>query len=237
MGAAREDDLTAVIDREGFERDGAIRLDAALSSAEIESLRALADRHVGGRPGARLSGDASLTKFLAQGAPARIAAALTSPAARPVRAVLFDKSPAANWRVAWHQDRTIAVRERVETPGFGPWSTKDGLTHVAPPIDVLARMITLRLHLDEVDGSNAPLRMAVGSHRLGHVPAGDVATEARRAEQRPSLARPGDVWAYRTPILHASDRATGNRRRRVLQVDYADFDLPGSLEWSGLSSA
>ena len=41
-------------------------------------------------------------------------------AARPVRAVLFDKNPATNWSLAWQQDRTICVRERREVPGCGP---------------------------------------------------------------------------------------------------------------------
>ncbi|MBW8302999.1 MAG: phytanoyl-CoA dioxygenase family protein, partial [Brevundimonas sp.] len=158
-----------------FERDGALRFEGVLAPAEIERLRALADESVQDRPGARLSGDPWLASFLSEGAPAHVAIDLTSPAASPVRAVMFDKSPAANWSVAWHQDRTVPVRERREVEGFGPWSLKDGVPHVAPPIDVLARMVTLRLHLDEVDADNAPLRVAIGSHRLGRVAAGDAA--------------------------------------------------------------
>jgi hypothetical protein len=40
----------------------------------------------------------------------------------PVRGILFDKVPEANWKVPWHQDVTIAVQNRVEADGFGPWS-------------------------------------------------------------------------------------------------------------------
>lgn len=224
------------MNREQFERDGAVRLEAVLAATEIDRLRALADQSVRDRPGARLSGNHWLASFLSEGAPARVAIDLTTPTARPVRAVMFDKSPAANWSVAWHQDRTVPVRERRDASGFGPWSIKDGVPHVAPPMAVLARMVTLRLHLDEVDPANAPLRVAVGSHRLGRVAAGDAAGRARSMEQRICLAGAGDIWAYRTPILHASDRALGDRRRRVLQVDYADFDLPGGLEWRGLAT-
>ncbi len=43
------------------------------------------------------------------------------PNAFPVRAILFDKVPAANWGVSWHQDLTIAVKKRsismVTVPG------------------------------------------------------------------------------------------------------------------------
>jgi len=47
-----------------------------------------------------------------------------------VQAILFDKTPDANWKVAWHQDLTIPVEARIETAGFGPWSGKDGVPHV-----------------------------------------------------------------------------------------------------------
>lgn len=236
MGAAGEDDLAGLMDHAGFERDGALRLERVLTQADIESLRALADTHIGDRPGARLTGDPWLAAFLCEGPPAQAAAGLTTSAARPVRAVMFDKSASANWSVAWHQDRTIPVRERREVAGFGPWSIKDGAPHVAPPFELLARMTTLRLHLDNVDADNAPLRVATGSHRLGRVAAEDAGDRARALPQQVCLAKAGDIWAYRTPILHASDRAAVARRRRVLQVDYADFDLPGGLEWRGLSA-
>src|SRR5262245_300754 len=35
-------------------------------------------------------------------------------AAMAVRGIMFDKTPEANWKVAWHQDLTIAVRERID---------------------------------------------------------------------------------------------------------------------------
>lgn len=221
--------------RDALNRDGAVLAPALLSDAEIETLRALADAVVSGRPGARLRGHPALARVLSlEGPVGALAARLASDKARPVRAVMFDKTPDANWIVAWHQDRVIPVRERREVEGFGPWSTKDGVLHVAPPFDVLARMLTVRVHLDPVDASNAPLRVALGSHRLGRVSAETAAREAEALPQLVCLAQTGDVWAYVTPILHASDRADPPRRRRVLQVDYADFDLPGGLEWLGV---
>ena len=48
----------------------------------------------------------------------------------PVRGLFFDKNPGANWKVPWHQDLTIAVAGRVDTPGFDGWSVKDGVPHV-----------------------------------------------------------------------------------------------------------
>ena len=232
MGAAGEHDLAGVMDRQAFERDGVIFAGRRLADADVTALRALADQRIGHRPGVRLGDEPVLTSLLAaDGAIGAVAARLTSTATRPVRVVLFDKTADANWGVAWHQDRTIPVLKRIEVEGFGPWSSKDGVLHVAPPFEVLERMVTLRVHLDDVDADNAPLEVAVGSHRLGRVPARDATMVAGSQSQTICLARTGDIWAYRTPVLHASSPSLKETRRRVLQVDYADFDLPGGLRW------
>lgn len=222
-------------DLAAFEQNGALRFERQLTAGQIDSLRAVADERIGSRPGARLDSEARLADVLAvSGVVGGVAAGLTSSRARAVRAVLFDKTEGANWVVAWHQDRTIPLRARIDVEGFEPWSTKDGVPHVTPPFDILARMVTLRVHLDPVDDANAPLRVALGTHRLGRVPADQADRVATTTEQRVCLAEAGDIWAYRTPILHMSDRVVRPTRRRVLQVDYADFDLPGGLEWRPL---
>ena len=151
-----------------------------------------------------------------------------------MRAILFDKSPARNWALGWHQDRTICVRARRDVPGFGPWTVKDGLTHVEPPFDLLERMVTLRIHLDDVTSDNAPLLVAPGSHRLGRIRADRIEAVVRRRGTFVCTASAGDVWLYATPILHASQRAQEPARRRVLQVDYSADALPGGLEWFGV---
>ena len=43
------------------------------------------------------------------------------------RALFFDKTAQSNWAVPWHQDLSLAVAERVEVMGFGPWSCKEGI--------------------------------------------------------------------------------------------------------------
>lgn len=225
------------MDRAAFERDGALRFERQLTPDQIEALQTLADERIGERPGTRLDGEGSLTALLAMSGPiGGVAASLTSPAARAVRVVLFDKSEAANWTVAWHQDRTIPVVARVEVDGFEPWTVKDGVPHVEPPYEVLARMVTLRVHLDPVDDANAPLRVALGSHAIGRIEADQAGRVAASGEHRVCCAEAGDIWAYRTPILHMSERAATPTRRRVLQIDYADFALPGGLEWRPLKA-
>jgi ectoine hydroxylase-related dioxygenase (phytanoyl-CoA dioxygenase family) len=106
--------------------------------------------------------------------------------------------------------------------------------HVAPPVDLLARMLTIRIHLDAVPAANGPLLIAPGSHLLGRVAEAEIENEVARHGVFACIAKAGDIWAYSTPILHASDAATEPRRRKVLQVDYAAEDLPGALEWRGI---
>ncbi len=153
---------------------------------------------------------------------------------RPVRAILFDKTATTNWALGWHQDRTIAVKERVPVDGFETWSIKSGMQHVEPPCALLSDMVTLRVHLDPVPATNAPLLIAPGSHRLGRIPEEDVRDVVQRCGTFACLADPGDIWLYATPILHASDAATSPVHRRVLQVDFAVGKLPGGLEWLGV---
>ncbi|HEV7287547.1 phytanoyl-CoA dioxygenase family protein [Sphingomonas sp.] len=217
-----------------FATSGAMRLDSAANDQLAEFQAALAGTPTD-RAGVRLARAAGLEQMLgptgAIGAPI---ARFAGTDARAVRAILFDKSDRVNWSLAWHQDRTIRVRARREVPGFGPWTVKAGLLHVAPPFEILERMVTIRIHLDDVPLDNAPLLIAPGSHRFGLVREDRIAAVVGQCGVYACTARAGDIWVYATPIVHASDAAATPRRRLVLQIDYAGFDLPGGLEWSGI---
>lgn len=185
--------------------------------------------------GLRLHGISQLYPLLrADGSIGTLAADILGPGCRPVRALLFDKNPTTNWSLAWHQDRTICVAEQLPVTGFGPWTVKRGLLHVAPPYEILAAMVTLRVHLDPVPATNAPLLIAPGSHRFGRIAESDIEKIVDRCGRFVCLADAGDVWAYVTPILHASEAAARPTHRRVLQIDYAAEDLPGDLRWLGI---
>lgn len=214
-----------------FAASGAVRFPAVFAKDDMTALGLALDAVLLGRPGRRLADGrwADVLPVLT-----KIAADLIGDAAFPVRAVAFDKTPETNWAVAWHQDRTVAVQARVDTPGFGPWSTKDGVPHVAPPVEVLEGMVTLRLHIDPCDDNNASLKVALGTHRLGVVAAERAANVAKAHPLLVCHAGVGDVWAYSTLILHASERSRVVRRRRVLQIDFAVAPLPGGLIWHGL---
>lgn len=107
--------------------DGAELAPRALDGSTLASL----EQVFGGQPrdvaGVRLFGVEGLLGFLAANGPIGSLAALRlGEMARPVRAILFDKTASANWSLAWHQDRVVAGRERREVEGFGPWTRKHG---------------------------------------------------------------------------------------------------------------
>jgi hypothetical protein len=155
------------------------------------------------------------------------------PHAFAVRGILFDKTPDANWKVAWHQDLTIAVRERREVEGFGPWSEKAGVVHVQPPAYVLERMVTVRLNLDPCGPENGPVNVIAGSHRHGRLSVDEV---QRRRTGEPAVSTclgAGGVLLMRPLLLHASSPSTSPAHRRVVHLEFAAGELPGGLEWHG----
>ena len=149
----------------------------------------------------------------------------------PVRALFFDKTPGANWSVAWHQDLSIAVAEKIETTGFGGWSVKEGVTHVQPPREILEGMITLRLHLDDCNADNGALKVIPGSHRHGKL---DATETARWTREQPVImceVPRGGALLMRPLILHSSSPAKNPSHRRVLHIEYATGALPNGLQW------
>ena len=214
--------------------DGAERLTEVISEDLLVTLKTLVGGFAQRRPGQRIVGSPELAHWLSASPLLDVAAGLLESSARPVRAILFDKSPINNWALGWHQDRTIAVREQVNVPGFGPWSRKAGIDHVEPPFDLIERMLTMRVHLDPVQLDNAPLLIAPGSHRFGRIVQADVEGAVQRCGQIACLAAPGDVWLYRTAILHASSASRHDGRRRVLQLDFSAEELSEPLQWRGI---
>lgn len=171
---------------------------------------------------------------LARSQPIRsIAEAVLGPAAFVVRGILFDKTPDANWKVTWHQDLTIAVKERCEAPGCRAWSDKAGIPHVQPPTDILQRMLAVRVHLDDCGPESGPLQVIPGSHRSGRLDAAEVSSW--RATSRPALCTTGRGGAVlmRPLLLHASSPAEVPEHRRVVHLEFAAEELPHGIRWHG----
>jgi ectoine hydroxylase-related dioxygenase (phytanoyl-CoA dioxygenase family) len=150
----------------------------------------------------------------------------------PVRALLLDKTPAANWYVTWHQDLTIAVKEKVESDGYKAWSMKDGVVHVQPPVAILENMVAARVHLDDCGVANGAIKYIAGTHREGILPQERI-DEIRDAAEHTTLpAKRGDVILMRPLILHASSPSETPAHRRVLHIEYANAQLAPGLSWA-----
>lgn len=148
----------------------------------------------------------------------------------PVRAIFFDKTPAANWTVPWHQDLSIAVAERIDVLGFEGWSIKDDVQHVQPPVEILEAMVTLRLHLDECTASNGALRVIPGSHRKGKLTTEQIAQLSKGRTVTCEVPKSGAL-VMRPLLIHSSLPSALPSHRRVLHIEYAGCKLPGGLKW------
>jgi Phytanoyl-CoA dioxygenase (PhyH) len=148
-----------------------------------------------------------------------------------VKGTFFDKISDANWKVPYHQDLTIAVKSRIESPDYGPWSTKAGIVHVQPPIQVLEQMLAIRIHLDDCFSTSGPLRVLRGTHRIGRCSAADIDRLRTSQEEVVLEVSAGDVILMRPLLLHASSVAKDPRHRRVVHLEFAGGDLPGGVVW------
>ena len=225
-----------------IERDGFAILENAVDSHALTALEKelqhleidhLASQRAGKAFGLRnLTTAVPLTRDLANSEALRsIVLPVLGDSARVVRTIYFDKHKDANWKVAWHQDLTIAVREKVDVEGFRAWSIKAGITHVQPPVAVLEHMLTLRVHLDDTSEANGALRVLPGTHRHGRLDPDQIQYWKQHQGVVTCSVGRGGVVAMRPLLLHSSLPSLNPTHRRVLHFEYASVDLPARLEW------
>jgi hypothetical protein len=146
-------------------------------------------------------------------------------------AVQCTLSPTKNWLVSLHQDLSIPVRRRIESPKCTGWSEKGGQAYVQPPVSVLERLVAVRVHVDECPAKSGALRVVQGSHAFGRL---DGARVDELREERGETVVPvsrGGTLVMRPLILHASSKATEPGLRRVLHFVFGPPNLPLGLDW------
>jgi len=161
--------------------------------------------------------DARLREFIA---------ADLGPRAGLVRALFFDKPPTSSWSLPPHKDRAIAVkRHGMPTTHFRRPTVKAGVPHVEASESLLARMLTLRIHLDPMTAANGPLSVVPGSHSL---PKDE---EAGAVEIHAEI---GDVLAMRPLLTHSSSlpHQGTTMGRRVIHLELSGCEeVPDGYEW------
>jgi ectoine hydroxylase-related dioxygenase (phytanoyl-CoA dioxygenase family) len=150
-----------------------------------------------------------------------LACAVLGADAFPYRATLFDKSPSANWLVVWHQDTALPLRERLELPGWGPWSIKAGVHYAHAPAAALSKVLALRVHLDDSTDENGPLRVLPRTHELGVLSDDSLDELSTRIAAVDCIVPKGGVLAMRPLLVHASSKSHNEMPRRVLHIEYA----------------
>jgi ectoine hydroxylase-related dioxygenase (phytanoyl-CoA dioxygenase family) len=153
--------------------------------------------------------------------------------AKVVRAIFFDKTAEANWKVPWHQDLTIAVKEKRETKGFTAWTRKAEIQHVQPPVEILEKMLTLRFHLDDANETNGALKVIPKSHKGGRLSASEIKLRRQANETLICSVKKSDCLIMRPLILHSSSAAASPKNRRVVHFEFSADDLPNGLDWYG----
>jgi predicted DNA-binding transcriptional regulator YafY/ectoine hydroxylase-related dioxygenase (phytanoyl-CoA dioxygenase family) len=147
------------------------------------------------------------------------------------KAIYFDKTQESNWYVTWHQDIVINVAEKIETPGFSGWTKKSGVHGVVPPDEYLKNTVTVRIHLDDTDETNGALKIIPGSHKKR------LADDEINLITQNSIPYISEVDACGIQImnpllLHASSKATSQKHRRVIHLEFNSNELPNGLKWA-----
>jgi ectoine hydroxylase-related dioxygenase (phytanoyl-CoA dioxygenase family) len=145
---------------------------------------------------------------------------------------LFVKTVENNWLVSLHQDLSIPVADRIESPHCSGWSYKEGDLFVQPPITTLQDIVAVRLHLDDCDDQNGALRVVPGSHRLGRLSVSAALVARDRCGEISVAVRSGGVMVMRPLLLHASSKSATELPRRVLHFVFGPPELPEGLRWS-----
>lgn len=147
-----------------------------------------------------------------------------------VKSIYFDKPPASNWYVAYHQDLTISVDKKLTLDGFGPWTTKLNQFAVQAPVEILENICTFRIHLDDTNEHNGALRVVPKSH-VKKIYRPETIRWAEETEVYCPV-QSGGVMLMKPLTLHSSSRTTDGRKRRVIHIECASIELPESLQWA-----
>jgi ectoine hydroxylase-related dioxygenase (phytanoyl-CoA dioxygenase family) len=142
-----------------------------------------------------------------------------------IRVILFDKTPAANWLVTWHQDKTVAVGQKQNLPGWRNWSIKDGVYHVQPPVAVLENMLTIRIHLDDTNEAIGCLKVIPRSQKLGLLSPKQIDAITHAETPVNCIMSTGDALIMRPLLLHASSKGTAPSHRRILHLEFSNYNF------------
>lgn len=223
---------------DAFLRDGFVVVPAVLDESQCNAVAAWIDTFASDSPGTR--------SLLAHDGCRALVATLRAhpPLSAPIPAdhvavqcTYFEKSIDNNWLVPIHQDLSIPVRARVDHPALRGWSDKEGTLFVQPPADVLETLVAVRIHLDPCLETDGPLQLVPGTHTRGRIDAAEASRLKQAGPVVTCAVDRGGALVMRPLALHASSKATGTSRRRVLHIVFGPSELAYGLQWPAIRPA
>ena len=214
-----------------LDRFGRVWCRQFFSSSEIRQLEPEFDFQR--KPGKRVALTERLAGLIGHGSSTGTLVESLGLSPEPVRLVAFEKSVERNWSVPWHQDRVIAVRNKLDVAGYSNWVRKSGFWHCEAPAALLNSMIFIRIHIDPSTEENGSLEIALGSHKRGFVSVEETSETAKECPIEPCYAGTGDILIVRALTLHRSRPAKKPNHRRALRADFAPrHKLSTELSWA-----
>ncbi len=145
------------------------------------------------------------------------------------KGIYFNKPSVSNWFVAYHQDLSISVKDKYEAVGYFNWTHKKGQYGVQPPVNILEDTLTIRIHLDDTTAANGALRVIPKSHSKGII-RNDALDSIQENEIICEVPK-GGIMLMKPLTLHASNRTTNGKERRVIHLEFCPHLLQSPLEW------
>jgi len=222
----------AIVPSDAFLRDGFAVIPAVLDAAQCDAAAASTEACVADTTGTRSLLIHDWCRALAATLRAHPAVGALIPAHHvAVQCTYFEKSLDRNWLVPIHQDLSIPVRERVEHPALRGWSDKEDTLFVQPPTDLLETLVAVRVHLDVCSADDGALQFVPAAHTRGRIDAAEASRLRQEGQVVTCAVERGGALVMRPLALHASSKATGASRRRVLHFVFGPPALPYGLEW------
>lgn len=109
---------------------------------------------------------------------------------------------------------------------------KTGVPHVQPPLNILEKITTIRIALDDTDKHNGALKIIPQSHHLGVL--NQIQINQIVSNKKPILCSliAGDALIIHPLILHSSPRSNSQGDRGTIHLEYSSCNLPKGLVWN-----
>jgi ectoine hydroxylase-related dioxygenase (phytanoyl-CoA dioxygenase family) len=98
-------------------------------------------------------------------------------------------------------------------------------------LEVLEKMIAIRIHLDDTTADNGCLEVISESHKLGLLDSAQVNQQVNGQVSIKCEGKAGSAVIMQPNLLHRSAKIRNSQSRRVLHLEFCSFQLPQGLAW------